>query len=267
MSLTGFIKGRLSECRSYFQQRRLLAEGQVVEIQRSDWTRSLSDPTGFYEDCFRYFHSRLPADLRAHRDYFARERRGFGEAAFHVMWFLLFREFKPVRFLEIGVYRGQSLSLAALLQRRFGIAGQVAGISPFSPSGDSVSKYDAGLDYQADTLANFAHFGLPVPELVKAYSTDDAAVAAMRRAPWDCLYIDGNHDYEIARADWEHAAANVRDGGLIVLDDAGITTSYQPPAFATRGHPGPSRLAGEIDRRRFAEILQVGHNRVFQRIA
>jgi hypothetical protein len=36
--------------------------------------------------------------------------------------------------------------------------------------------------------------------------------------------------------------------------------------FATAGHPGPTRLAGEIDRKKFREILQVGHNRVFQKL-
>jgi hypothetical protein len=44
--------------------------------------------------------------LREPRHYFNQCRRGFGEDAFHAMWFLLFRQFRPVSFLEIGVYRG-----------------------------------------------------------------------------------------------------------------------------------------------------------------
>jgi hypothetical protein len=54
---------------------------------------------------------------------------------------------------------------------------------------------------------------------------------------------------------------------VIVLDDSGLTTAYRPPLFATGGHPGPSRLASELDRSRFREVLQVGHNRAFERIA
>jgi hypothetical protein len=46
-----------------------------------------------------------------------------------------------------------------------------------------------------------------------------------------------------------------------------LSTLYRPPSFATSGHPGPSRIADEIDRNNFREILQVGHNRVFQRKA
>jgi hypothetical protein len=33
--------------------------------------------------------------------------------------------------------------------------------------------------------------------------------------------------------------------------------------MGTRGHPGPSKVAQEIDRALFEEALQVGHNRVF----
>lgn len=49
--------------------------------------------------------------------------------AFHVMWFLLHREFKPRSFLEIGVYRGQVLSLVSVLHPIHGTGGEVTGIS------------------------------------------------------------------------------------------------------------------------------------------
>jgi predicted O-methyltransferase YrrM len=79
------------------------------------------------------------------------------------------------------------------------------------------------------------------------------------------VYIDGNHDYEVVRRDWEVCARSLRPGGIIVFDDAGLTTEYQPPAFASRGHPGPSRVAQDAGRGEFRELLQVGHNRAFQK--
>ena len=79
------------------------------------------------------------------------------------------------------------------------------------------------------------------------------------------IYIDGNHDYEIVTKDWNACSKAVSIGGLVILDDSGLSTFYRPPSFATGGHPGPSRLAAEIDSSVFQEILQVGHNRVFQR--
>ena len=265
MSVYGFLRGRVLDWLIPRQQRKVLQASAPAQLGPADWERSLRAPTEFYLDCYRYFHQRLPKEIREHRAYFQQEHRGFGEDAMHVMWFALFEQFKPKSFLEIGVYRGQSVSLAALLSRRNGVPCLVQGISPFSPAGDRVSKYLTNIDYQADTLANFKHFDLPAPSLLKAYSTDPEAEALIRSCKWDMIYIDGNHDYEVARRDWDICSANVSERGIIVLDDASRDTEYQPPLFATAGHPGPSQLAREIDQKQFREILRVGHNRVYQK--
>lgn len=264
MNVIKFVEARIVRVRCRSAIRDLLASGRKPEL--GDWARSLVDPTGFYNDCVIAFHRELPEELREHRRYFSEKKRGFGEEAFHTMWRMLMEKFRFEKFLEIGVYRGQTLSLVAMLQREFGIKnGEVWGVSPFTSVGDSVSKYKEDVDYLTDTKANFQHFNLKEPNLLKAYSTDGAAVELLRSRSWDAIYIDGNHDYEVARADWENCAANVRQGGIIVLDDASLETNYAPPIYGSKGHPGPSRLAGEIDRKFFAEILRVGHNRVFQR--
>ncbi len=263
-SLTGFLRTRWLNVLIAFQQRAVLKQPSA-EITRADWARSLTEPTEFYLDCFRYFNGRLPSEVREHRAYFRQRRRGLNEDAMHVMWFLLFREFKPKNFLEIGVYRGQTLSLAALLSRMNGVTCRVQGVSPFTAAGDAVSKYLESVDYLRDTLENFDHFSLPRPELMKAFSTDAEAKTMIRSTAWEMIYIDGNHDYEVARQDWEVCAESVKAGGIIVLDDASLETAFNPPLFATAGHPGPSRVAREVDTGRFREIMRVGHNRVFQR--
>jgi len=238
-----------------------------MSLEKADWRRSLKEPNEFYFECLRYFYQELPSEIRGHRNYFCENGRGFGEHPFHTMWFLLVREVKPANFLEIGVFRGQTISLVALLARHFKNTCQVHGISPFSPAGDSVSKYRNDVDYYADALQNFDHFGLPHPALLRAFSTDASARDLIASIPWDLIYIDGNHDYDVARKDWEVCAQSARQGGVIVLDDSGLTTSYRPPPYVgSRGHPGPSRLAQEIAQTRFQEILQVGHNRVFQKL-
>jgi len=269
MKLIRFIRGRWQAWRLQVAQRRLSRQFSETadEITRAQWNDSLQNPTEFYRRCFHYFHARLPKAVRAHRAYFESGRRGFGEKTFHVMWFLLFREFSPESFLEIGVYRGQTLSLAALLAGHFKINCFVQGVSPFSSAGDSVSKYRRNIDYYEDTVKNFARFSLSAPALLKAFSTDEAARKLIASRTWTFIYIDGNHDYEIARADWNLCAAHLQPGGLIVLDDSGLNTQFVPPIFATAGHPGPSKLAQEIDRKTFREILQVGHNRAFQKIS
>ena len=264
-ALRKHLGGALHKLRSKQALRKVLAQGADFSALE-DWERSLSDPTGYYLDCVRYFHGPyFPEELKKHRRYFLQDQRGFGEDAFHVMWWMLFREIRPKSFLEIGVYRGQTLSLAALLQRTLGIEGFVTGISPFSPAGDAVSTYREHLDYLQDTQLNFRAFDLPVPYLLRAYSTDQIATERISQAACETIYIDGNHDYEIAKADWSVCGACVRTGGIIVLDDSALSTAYNPPRFATAGHPGPSQLALEIDNEEFREVLRVGHNRVFQK--
>jgi hypothetical protein len=265
-SVSGFIK----KCWYSAARRRLewtvAKKAPKTSLARSEWQQSLKDPSAFYFECLRYFYQELPTEIRAHRSYFCKERRGFGENPFHVMWWLLFREFKPLNFLEIGIFRGQTISLAALCSRRLNLHCEVYGISPFTAAGDSVSVYGTEIDYLEDTLRNFDYFGLAHPQLLRACSTDKPAVKLVCSKAWDMAYIDGNHDYEVASKDWELCSNHAKLGGIIVLDDAGLTTSFAPPAYAaTRGHPGPSRLAQEIDRSQFTEILQVGHNRVFQK--
>lgn len=261
------IKGFLHSKKASCQRRTLLKATPIQTVDPEDFSSSLLKPTDYYHRAFQDFHTIVPEEIRKHREFFQVELRGFGEDAFHTMWWRLVRKFQPRRFLEIGVYRGQTLSLVSLLAKMERSPCEVCGISPFSSAGDSVSTYIKALDYRADTLANFANFNLPVPELLQAYSTDQEAVAFIGQRTWDMIYIDGNHDYEIVKADWAICSKAVDPGGLIVLDDSGLSTDYLPPAFATGGHPGPSRLASEIDRRVFEEVLQVGHNRVFRKIA
>jgi hypothetical protein len=264
-ALRKYLGGKLHRLRSEQALREVLAQ-KADPSSLEDWAHSLSDPTNYYLECVRYFHSpHFPDELKRHRQYFLQDQRGFGEDAFHVMWWMLYRKMRPKRFLEIGVYRGQTISLAALLHRTMGIDGYITGISPFSPAGDSVSTYRGNLDYLLDTQSHFRAFDLPAPDLLRAYSTDQTATERISQAAWDAIYIDGNHDYEVAKADWSACSASIKSGGIIVLDDAALGTAYKPPLFATAGHPGPSRLAAEIDATGFREILRVGHNRVFQK--
>jgi hypothetical protein len=244
---------------------RILHCPKIDRIPLDDFDSSRAGPSLYYSRAYRSFHRELPEPLKNHREYFRQEGRGYGEDAFHVMWWLLLNRLRPKDFLEIGVYRGQTLSLAALISQLGEFPCEIHGISPLSAAGDSVSEYNDGLDYLSDVLSHFDHFSLPHPTLLKAYSTDPAAVTLIQSRKWDCIYIDGNHDYEVVAGDWKLCAEHTRPGGCIVLDDSGLGTAYRPPRFATAGHPGPSRVAGEIDRNAFTEILQVGHNRVFRR--
>lgn len=219
-----------------------------------------------YAYMHHYFFNLCPADVREHRMYFQKESRSFGEYAFHAMWFTLLREFKPTQCLEIGVYRGQVVSLWGLIAKLIGFKCEVHGISPFSPAGDDVSTYLANLDYFQDTLKSNRHFGLSDPSLMKAFSTDSTAIDFIKSCRWNLIYIDGNHDYDVALADYEVCKDSLADGGLLVMDDSSLYMDYQPLSFSFAGHPGPSRIVQERAMKELRFLGGVGHNNVFQKV-
>jgi hypothetical protein len=210
-----------------------------------------------------HFHHLCPSELREHRTYYQQANRGFGENAFHAMWFTLLREFKPKECLEIGVYRGQVISLWTLIANQVGFPCSIHGISPFTPAGDEVSVYLNSVDYYQDTLVHHRHFNLREPELLRAFSTDSEALELIGSRRWNLIYIDGNHDYDVVLADYEACVANLADNGLLVMDDSSLYTDYQPPRFAFGGHPGPSRVVLERAMKELCFLGGVGHNNVF----
>jgi len=219
-----------------------------------------------YKYFHHYFWNLSPVWLKEHRTYFSKEQRAFGEGAFNAMWHLIFKEFKPQKVLEIGIYRGQTLTLFSLLSQKLNLNTEVHGISPFSSAGDSVSKYLKNLDYMKDVKKNFKHFNLPDPFLHKGYSNDKEMINIIQASKWDLIYIDGNHDYDVAKQDFDISSKQLNQGGLIVLDDASLYVNFEPSSHSTAGHPGPSKVASEIDLNLFEEILSVGHNRVFKKL-
>jgi len=212
----------------------------------------------------RYFYTLLPEPLRQHRAYFARNGRGFGEEAFHAMWYLLMREFKPVSLLEIGVFRGQVISLWALIARLAGTPVSVRCISPFSEAGDRVSKYPR-LNYFEDVMLNFQHFNLPRPDCFQGFSTDPAARTYLQQVPLDCIYVDGGHDDEVVICDYHNSVAALQSGGLLVLDDSSLYTDFDPPIFSFAGHPGPSKVARQLADRELEFMGGVGHQNVYRK--
>lgn len=242
---------------------------QVVYYQRLSFTQTLTkypDPNKLYAYMHHHFHFFCPSIVRDHRQYFKQEQRGFGEDAFHAMWFLLLSEFKPKRLLEIGVYRGQVISLWALINHYLNYSSEIHGISPFSSLGDSVSDYIKNLDYMADVRNSFEFFRLPQPILIKSLSTDNRAIEHIKSYLWDLIYIDGSHDFETVLADYKLCRKNLSHNGILVLDDASFGTDYHPPSFSFAGHPGPSRVAREYADKEMRFLGCVGHNNIYQNI-
>ena len=263
--LSNFIT-RLSRFVHAAQEKRYSRRQTVYDcdLSFSEATASFSDPNVLYAYMHHYLRYRCPELVRAHRRYFIQEDRGFGEDAFHAMWWLLLCEFKPTRMLEIGVYRGQVISLWALIcERLLKQSYEVHGISPFSPLSDSVSTYLRDRDYMAEVMGTFRYWRLSQPILVKALSTDPEATAHIQSCSWDLMYIDGSHEYEVVLADYQLCKSHLRPGGLLVLDDASLGGPFHPPCFSFAGHPGPSQVARQFADREMQFLGAVGHNNAY----
>jgi hypothetical protein len=219
-----------------------------------------------YDYMFHYFHNLAPDEIRAHREYFCQENRGFGEDAMHAMWQHIFRDYRPEKCLEIGVYRGQIISLWTLLGEINQYKPEVYGISPFTSSGDRVSNYSESIDYYDDTLLSFSKLQLSPPTLHIGLSTDAESIALISSIRWNLIYIDGNHDYEVALSDYLVAKESLATGGILVMDDSSVLTDYRPPYFAFAGHLGPSRVVAENAMKELKFIGAVGHNNIFQKL-
>lgn len=244
-----------------FNRRRPIFERQLTFSQA---TTVFPDPNKLYAYMHHYLRYHCPQIGRDHREYFEQEQRGFGEDAFHAAWWLLLSEFKPFRMLEIGVYRGQVISLWALICKHLGYPAEIHGISPFSPVGDSVSSYLQNIDYMEDVLKTFSCWQLDPPVLVKALSTDSEAVAHIEGHIWDLVYIDGSHDFNVVLADYRLCRDHLAPGGILVIDDASLGTGFRPPRFAFAGHPGPSRVARQYADNEMQILGAVGHMNIYR---
>lgn len=223
------------------------------------------DPNDLYAYMHHYFYHFCAPQIRKHRDYFSVEQRGYGEAAFHAMWCLLLREYRPVRCLEIGVYRGQVITLWALIAELLHQKIEVHGISPFTSAGDSVSVYLQNIDYLTDVHKSFEYFHLQQPTLVKAFSNDETGRKHIASQGWDLVYIDGSHDCDVVLSDYRLSLEHLAPKGLIVFDDSSLYTTYSPAFFATAGHPGPSQVVRDYVMKEMNLVGAVGHNSVFQK--
>ena len=203
-----------------------------------------------------------------HRNYFRSESRGFGEDAFHAMWVNLFASSPIKSALEIGVYRGQTISLWNLISLDSDTLGKTEywGLSPLNNSGDEVSAY-INIDYESDIRQSFNFFNLGEPRIFKAFSTDSTAKEFILSNQWDLVYVDGSHEQSIVENDVMLSYESLKVGGFLVMDDSSLYSPFKAPIFAFKGHPGPSKVAKSLESKSGLKLVGTcGHNRIYKKI-
>lgn len=156
--------------------------------------------------------------LNAHRDWVATHVFGFGEKSFHWLWKLIVDEMpSEFSFMEVGIFRGQILSLIKMLAGATGKKVERYGVTPLDTSGGMwESNYADDIKLLHDTFF--------IPNDYKLYvgSSTNANIIeqAYRTSPYDIVYIDGAHDRISVDSDLKHYAPMVKKGGYLVIDDA-----------------------------------------------
>ena len=229
--------------------------------------------------------------LKLHRDWVEENSWGFGDRAFHYMWYLLLRDDvlnRPSpRLLEIGVYKGQVISLWALIAQRLGQPAEIAGVSPFTGGRPrfadnrvlhrlaqiispgyredvrSANLYE-NVSYRLAVDRIFDQFGLRSANvnLLTGYSQDETVRAQLAARSFDLIYIDGGHRYEEVAQDLSFYAPLVGPGGYLVVDDASCDL---PGTAFWKGHESVSRAVADWGAPGFVNVLNIGHDRVYKR--
>lgn len=251
-------------------RRVILLPWQLVGIWRFRYrpiesvAHTFSDASHVY-DYFNYrFRFRTAPIYWIHSLYFKTSYRGFGEPPFHALWISIFKEYRPQRCLEIGVYRGQVTSLWTLLHRDLKIKGNIVGITPFSQVGDSDSEYP-DIDYRSDIEKNHRIWGISSPRLIGVLSNSREALQQIGSQKWDLVYIDGSHELEVVKSDLIAAIGALADRGLIVMDDSSLFQPRVSHSGAFAGHYGPSLVAEKHARKHLDHLIRVGHLNVFSK--
>lgn len=75
------------------------------------------------------------------------------------------------------------------------------------------------------------------------------------KKPIDLFFVDGDHQYEAVRRDFQDWFPLVRSGGYILFHDS-CRIPGTPEGIYNKGWPGPSRLVSEILTREDIELLE-----------
>ena len=211
-------------------------------------------------------------ELKRHRDWVIQNNFGYGETAFHWMWNLICKDLPMnFKFLEIGVFKGQMISLMSLLNSHHKKKGMIYGITPLTNAGDKYSKHP-DVDYEAHIQRIYQTFGLDASDLgiIQGLSNDPEIIeTAQEIGPFDVVYVDGCHDYEVVVSDIINYGEMLEPGGLLVIDDVNNYLKIPDGLIRMnwRGLEDVSNAARDTIEKdeNFTELFAVGHNRVWKK--
>ena len=200
------------------------------------------------------------------------------------MWYLLIQDisakYTNPKVLEIGVYKGQILSAWALIAKHLGINLSITGITPLSGNpwykklgslnlADFIKDWQSGNFYHDKNYSKiienaFSIFELDFPSVrvIKGYSSDVSVLNTIKNEQFHLIYIDGDHRFESVIEDIKNYSPQIIPNGFLVMDDA---SWFLPGSSYHKGHKAVSEACEIIPSMGFTNVLNIGHNRVYQK--
>lgn len=206
--------------------------------------------------------------LKAHRDWVEKNIFGFGDRSFHYMWKLIIDDMpKAFVFMEIGVFRGQVLSLVQQIASYSQRYVTRYGVTPLTSAGGHWES-----DYREDIIKMHNQFHLPLDYILfEGLSTDSEIIKQVQETvnPLDILYIDGGHSLDVVRSDLKNYLPLVKKGGILVVDDAANLFNMPHgifPGIAEVSQAISESLPPFTDNPDFEFMFNVGHNLVYKKV-
>lgn len=193
--------------------------------------------------------------LKQHRDWIEANNAGFGDRALNWMWLCLLHTLPDsATLMEIGVFKGQTISLWGLIGQKLNKQFDVYGLTKLDT--EMIDKYHKHDPVPLKTIEQtLKQFGAKA-QIIDADSRDDVPVPAFL----DLLFVDGGHDYETVVSDIAKYVPSVKPGGLIVFDDVEPEDDY---GHWYRGLDDVTRAVNEFAAG-YEEVLRCGYVRCYR---
>ncbi len=195
----------------------------------------------------------------------------YGELAFRYFWLIILNELKSNgKILEIGVYKGSTLSLFRLISNYLNSQFDIFGLTPLNETGDKYSTYHTS-NYSEDikNLHSLFHLSHESYTIFNGLSTNEELKESIRNQhKFDLVYVDGGHDYDTVINDIEFTDQILEVNGFLITDDSSSGLDFPPDFIGFRGHSDVNLALNDNQtlKEKYIHLFACGHNRCWKKI-